>query len=443
MKASSLPLFCLIALAAAGWLLDCPASAGDQSAGAAEGRERDARVNRPVKDKWALVIGISRFKKAEINLKYPAKDARDFADFLISDGKFAADHVALLTDEAATRGNILSVLGDRWLPRVANPDDLVLIFISSHGSPSAVDVGGVNYLIAHDTDPENLFATGIPMQDLARVIKLRVHSDRVVVFLDACHSGAVAPASKGLSRHGNIDADEIAQGTGQLIISSSLPDQRSWEAEDVQNGVFTKHLIAALKREGGRSPLGSAFEFLREKVQEQVLRERGELQTPVLRSVWQGRELVLAAVPSAPRPGLPVSLPEPAVPGGQAAAGQRPLAPAAAERASQPEADAVPRVWHSLEKNPWGTLLGTWIYNDESKEFQATYNTGGTATLVLEEFGKDRVRLSGRFSRSITAPGKGQKYTFAGTRAGRKVYGTVTYDHLGFKVKGKWEAWFD
>src|SRR5688572_14058055 len=35
-------------------------------------------------DKWAVVIGVSRFADGRVPaLKYPAKDAKDFADFLM------------------------------------------------------------------------------------------------------------------------------------------------------------------------------------------------------------------------------------------------------------------------------------------------------------------------------------------------------------------------
>ncbi|WP_421020868.1 caspase family protein, partial [Klebsiella pneumoniae] len=82
----------------------------------------------PIKDKWALIVGISKFKNDQLNLRYPSKDAKDFYQFLTTTGNFAPDHVKLLTDKQATRGNILSLLGDKWLPRVANPDDLVVIY---------------------------------------------------------------------------------------------------------------------------------------------------------------------------------------------------------------------------------------------------------------------------------------------------------------------------
>ena len=93
-------------------------------------------VNRPVLDKWALVVGISKFKDDKINLKYAAKDAKDFARFLITNQNFSEDHVLLLTDEKATRANVLGALGSQWLPRLANPNDLVVLYFSSHGSPA-------------------------------------------------------------------------------------------------------------------------------------------------------------------------------------------------------------------------------------------------------------------------------------------------------------------
>lgn len=262
------------------------------------------RVNRPIKDKWALVVGISKFADPSINLRFAAKDAQDFRDYLVKEAKFAPDHVRLLTDEQATRENILDTVGDKWLPHVANPDDLVLIYVSSHGSPSKVDLNGVNYLVAHNTDKNRLYATGVPMQDLVKMIKDRVHSDRIVLMMDACHSGATNTAGKGLFRIANFSADELAQGSGQLVICSSEPTQTSWESKRYQNGVFTHYLLEGLRQGGGNTRLADAFKHMQDKVQEEVLRDRGELQTPLLKSKWVGDDLVLGAVPTSPRAGL-------------------------------------------------------------------------------------------------------------------------------------------
>jgi tetratricopeptide (TPR) repeat protein len=268
-----------------------------------------ANVNRPVRDKWALIIGISKFENHDLDLHYPSKDAKDFYKFLTTKGNFSKDHVKLLVNEDATRANILSLLGDKWLPRVANPDDLVVIYISSHGSSSDMDVSGVNYLLAYDSDPDNLYSSGLPMQDMTRMIKGRVHADRVVMILDACHSGAVSADAKGLSRGGNVNADEIAMGTGQLVISSSAPNQVSWESKQDENSVFTKYLMDGLAKKGDKTTLEDAFQYMKDRVQEEVLRERGVLQTPVLKSSWKGNDLVIGAQPISPRPGLVVNIP--------------------------------------------------------------------------------------------------------------------------------------
>lgn len=272
---------------------------------------RNLNPNKPLRDKWAVVVGISNFKDSKINLHYPSKDAKDFAEFLVKEKNFAPDHVKLLTDKAATRANILSILGNKWLPRVAEPDDLVIIYFSGHGSASSLDVGGVNYLVAHDTDINDLYSTAIAMQDLTRIIKERVHSNRIMIVLDACHSGAVAQNAKGLARPSNIDVDALAQGTGQLVLSSSSPEQQSWESTRYQGSVFTKHLIDGLRKNGKLTSLGDAYGYLDEAVQREVLRDRGLLQNPVMRSRWEGRDLVIGVPPAAPSPGLAeITLPD-------------------------------------------------------------------------------------------------------------------------------------
>ena len=257
-----------------------------------------ADLNRPIDDKWALIVGISKFHDTSLNLKYSAKDAQDLYQYLITDGHFAPDHVKLLVDEQATKVNFLRELGDKWLPRVAGPNDLALIFISSHGSPSQMDREGINYLIMADTDPNSLYATGLPLQDLAQTIKERVHCDRVVVIIDACHSGVATP-TKGIVRLNNVNPDELLTGTGQIIVCSSEPSQVSWESARYQNGVFTRELITALH---SHAPFIQAFDRMKEQVQAEVLQDRGEMQTPVLKTKWRGAALIISAPPAKPRP---------------------------------------------------------------------------------------------------------------------------------------------
>lgn len=272
------------------------------SASSAKSAEDAPSPNRPIRDKWALVVGISEFENPKLNLRYSAKDAADFANYLTNSAGFAPDHVKILLNKEATQRRILSELGNKWLPHVANPDDLVVIFLSTHGSGSEMDIGGQNYLLAYDTDIDDLYTTAIPMQRLAHDIKSRVHCDRVIIFLDACHSGATDNGGKGLIRTG-VDANELSTGSGQLVIASSKEDQISWESKKLANGVFTAVLLETLKKQGDSTTVGKMFDRLKDDVQDTVLRERGTLQTPVMKSQWSGNDVLIAGKPASPRPG--------------------------------------------------------------------------------------------------------------------------------------------
>lgn len=256
-------------------------------------------VNRPIRDKWAVVIGLSNFADPQIKLTYPAKDAADFYDFLISKMHFAKSHVRLLVDKNATKMDILDVLCDSWLPQRVLDDDLLVIFISTHGSPA--DKADENFIVPYDFRRDKPYATGIQLQQLVGEVSRRTGCDRVVLFLDACHSGAaMLPEEKGLVRMTNFDLGNIV-GEGELIISSSTADQSSWESKRYANSVFTRRLIEALQAGGEKTTLCQAFNYLKENVETEVKFDRRVKQTPVLKSAWHGDDLILAVAPSRPR----------------------------------------------------------------------------------------------------------------------------------------------
>ncbi len=256
--------------------------------------------DRPVRDKWALVIGVSNFKDSSINLKYAAKDATDFKNFLVSKGHFRNDHVKLLTDEQATQANILANLGDAWLHSHVKKDDLVVVYISSHGSMASSESDGDNYVVAYDTNKNSLLATGIRIQTLSKMIAQQVDSDRVIVILDVCHSGAALEGQKGLNRVAGVDPTAINVGAGRMVMCSSMSNQVSWESKNYENSVFTRRLIEALQADAAGTKMLDAYKRLRVSVESEVLRDRGNLQTPVLvNKAWEGGDISIGIVPTA------------------------------------------------------------------------------------------------------------------------------------------------
>lgn len=284
---------------------------------------------KPVADKWALVVGISNFKDSAINLQYAAKDAMDFRNYLIFEANFKPDHVKLLLDEHATRDNIVSHLGDKWLRKNAKADDLVVIYISTHGTSARKEVGNANFIVAYETNLSNAVLSGIPMQFFTAGVRDMIPSDRVVIVMDVCHGGAVRETSLASALDAKEKEVHTAQsgskaivlqpdmsvkasssgvssgvnvGTGQIVVASSDADQVSWESRHYPNGVFTRQLIEALRTRGPNTTVQEAYKIMRTKVEQEVLRSRAEIQTPILASnSWHGGDAVLAVKPAAPR----------------------------------------------------------------------------------------------------------------------------------------------
>lgn len=255
--------------------------------------------NSVVKDKWALVIGISKFANPEYNLKYAAKDAQDFYNYLITEGNFRKDHVLLLLNEHATRRNIMSAFGDKFLPAVCREGDLVAIYISTHGTPASKDPGKRNFIIAYDTEAEALYETGVDMDELYRRVKEGVKTERALIVMDTCYSGAGVPGARGVDAGANFDADLLAQGSGHLVMTSSSPSERSWESKVTPNGVFTKYLIQNLKLTKGN--VKNSFDKLKDDVGWEVQNAFNQQQHPQIGGQWQGKEMILNALPTSPR----------------------------------------------------------------------------------------------------------------------------------------------
>jgi uncharacterized caspase-like protein len=265
----------------------------------------------PVREKWALVVGISRFDDTHVPpLNYPSKDAQDFAALLKDPqvGRFKPENVHLVTNADATTRKIKMELN--WLARSAKPADLVVVFLASHGSPRSRDIVGVNYIITSDTelgdpnrDPDSLFATALPMVDLSDIVRSRIQARRTVIFLDTCHSGAAAGKAATGSAFGDASAsgealDRIRQGVGRVIITSSTEKQKSWESQTFHNGYFTHYLVEALTRYKGLAPVDKVFAFVRDNVSEKVAAEVRAQQTPVLsRSENGAEEIVIGVAP--------------------------------------------------------------------------------------------------------------------------------------------------
>ena len=230
-----------------------------------------------VRAKYALVVGVGDFASPKIpHLKFSAKDAQDFANALTdsSTGRFFPENVTVLTNSAATARAIRSSLAA--IAAKALPDDLVVLYFSTHGSSPAMDRSKVaaGYLVTYDTEVNDLYATAFGMDELARFIGQKLRAERIVTFLDTCYSGdttllmAESGGSKGLVDDSLSDESigRIAQGKGSVVITSSTNRELSWESIEKQNSFFTLYLLNALRSNKGLSDVRQVYTELQRQL---------------------------------------------------------------------------------------------------------------------------------------------------------------------------------
>lgn len=264
-------------------------SVSGTSAAPSTTRTTASQFNRPVTDKWAVLIALSKYKESSMNLKAPTKDAEAFANFLLDDAGFAPSHIIKIYDKEATRENIMDKL-DQLGSRV-RPDDLVVVYANCHGSSTTKR--GENYLLLWDWTGS--FKKQLLMQDLSATLKERLHSERIVVIVQACHSGFVKDA-------GVLSAEAVStdlQGLGRIVVSACMGDESSWVYP--RGGIFTRALIPNLRK---YPKLKEALTQTRDEVIELTERKPEDKQMhPVIKyDLWLGDDAVLMVKPTDPQP---------------------------------------------------------------------------------------------------------------------------------------------
>ena len=141
-------------------------------------------------NRWAVIVGISKYEHEGLNLKYAHRDAEELYRLIQtpSGGGFEEAHIFYLTDERATTASITRALRS-FLKKPAK-EDIVLLYFACHGAPDPERKDNV-YLITYDTDPNDITGTALPMREIDLSLKENLYAERVVIIADTCHSASI------------------------------------------------------------------------------------------------------------------------------------------------------------------------------------------------------------------------------------------------------------
>ena len=271
-----------------------------QLANSGTSREDKAAIDDDLSEKYnkyAVIIGIGDYVDPGIpDLTYGSVDAKAIHQKMIDPaaGGVPASNVKALFDQDATLANIRQAIGE-WLPKQAKANDLVFMYYSGHGGVMPDESGEEpdgrrKFIIPHDANLEQMDKTALRNNELSLMLD-RIAVNKFVFVMDCCFSGgqvkdntikSVSPANTpiGTDIYGQLSA------AGRVVISASQPDQVSFESAKLKHGIFTYHLLEALKGKADMDTdnmvnLLETYMYVQREVSE-AARNLGQVQQPKL-----------------------------------------------------------------------------------------------------------------------------------------------------------------
>ena len=207
-----------------------------------------------------LTIGISNYgeKATSLRLKFAAKDANDVASALLATqgsefnrkgGLYADVKTQYLHDAGADRAAIFRALASMKANMAKDEpgQDLAVILFSGHGAI----IDDQFYLLPYGVDAgtsADLKASAISADEFHHEVAELAKYGRVLVLLDACHSGAVTGDGSALTSSADLLRSIIA-ASNVTVLTSSTKNEFSREDEKWNHGAFTQVLLDALGKD--------------------------------------------------------------------------------------------------------------------------------------------------------------------------------------------------
>ena len=241
---------------------------------------------------FAVIIGNENYSQVE-KVEYAKNDAKVFADYCKKTLGLPVQNVSLYED--ATYGAIISALQRiKDIAEAYSGDLNVIFYYAGHGVPDETSKDA--YILPVDADgtqTEVCLATKRLYKELSA---LNAHS--VVVFMDACFSGAqrgdgMLASARGVALKVNEDRPQ-----GNIVVfSAATGEQTAYPFKEGGHGLFTYFLLKKLQETKGDVTLGELSDYISTQVNQHSVVKNHKKQTPTAVSSpaiadrWRGIKL--------------------------------------------------------------------------------------------------------------------------------------------------------
>ena len=234
-------------------------------------------TNEENKKTFAVIIGNENYERVT-KVKYALNDAKVFASYCKKTLGLPKENIRVYRD--ATFGTMLSALDDIKSIASAFEGDLnVIFYYAGHGVPSESDKAA--YLLPVDASGQN---TEVCLSTKRLYDTLDgLHAKRVLVFMDACFSGAQRGDGMLASARGvALKVKQDAPKGNMVVFSAATGDETAYPYKEKGHGLFTYYLLKKLQDTKGDVTLGELSEYVNKEVRRQSVVINHKSQSPTV-----------------------------------------------------------------------------------------------------------------------------------------------------------------
>lgn len=236
-------------------------------------------VNGLIDDKTFVVIISNENYKHEESVPFAHNDGEVFKVYCLKTLGIPENHIRFAPD--ATLGEMNFAIF--WLGNMLKAYDgeaQAIVYYSGHGMPD--ESGKEAYLLPVDGFSQSVDGA-LSTKTLYKKLG-EMNSQKIMVFLDACFSGAKRDGKMLASSRGvaiKTKTDPVSDNT--VVFSAAQGDETAYPFKSQRHGLFTYYILDKIQQSGGCTTLGELSDYVTQNVKRKaVVENNGKSQTPTV-----------------------------------------------------------------------------------------------------------------------------------------------------------------
>lgn len=231
-------------------------------------------------DTYVVIIANENYDESNISkVQFANNDGKSFHDYCTNTLGIPLKNIKYIED--ATFNQIrYSINRISNIVKVQEKQPNIIFYYSGHGVPDETSRNA--FLLPSDglaNDSQSGYSLDLLYKQLGEL-----HTNKTIVFLDACFSGTtregkmISMDSKGVA----IKSRPVQPKGNMVVLSAAQGDETAYPYKKMKHGMFTYFLLKKLQETKGDASLGDLESYINKQVRQNSVVENGKIQTPTV-----------------------------------------------------------------------------------------------------------------------------------------------------------------